>query len=136
MGILIEEIEAGIAAAQAAMPDITDIDEHDMRMRTLFRKPEDDLAAQINSCQEEIRGLRSKLQDLLVATYLGGVNPVLQRRFLDAINSGERGAQPLSAAAFHERFRSHAATLTAGEQIRALLASQPARAASVEIYPR
>ena len=37
------------------------------------------------------------------------------------------------AAAFHERFRSHAAALTAGEQIRALLAAKGRRPLAPDI---
>jgi hypothetical protein len=117
------------------MPDTTGIDEHDLRMRTLFCEPDDELAAQVDACEQRFRTAWSGLQELLAETYLGGVSPQVQRAFLDAINSGDRDALPLSARAFHERFRSHAAALTAGEHVRAALASQPLRAASTDIYP-
>lgn len=132
----IADIEVELAAAKAAMPDTTGIGERDLRRRTLFCEPGDELASQVNSCEERLRTAWSTLQELLADRYLDGVSPVVRRAFLDAINSGDRGAPRLSATAYHQRFRSHAAALTAGAQVRAVLASQPARVASTKIYPQ
>jgi len=71
----------------------------------------------------------------LTETYLGDVNPIVQEQFVESLGYDDRETSP-PASTVHERFRIYAAAFTAGERARTVRATQPARKANTDIYPR
>jgi hypothetical protein len=71
-----------------------------------------------------------------VGAYLDGVSPVVRGHFVDAIRAGSRRkTEAMPAAAFHERFRTHAAALTQAPEVMAAAANKPVRMVTGGVYP-
>lgn len=130
----VAEFEAEIAAAAEEMPDTAG--EDDLQLRTLVVEPGDEVAEQMFVCEQRMWRAQDGLRESLAQHYLDGVSPTVGRAFVDAMASAHRDPVSLLAHDFHERFRTHAAALTAARQVRAILATEPARAPDTSIYPR
>lgn len=120
----VARIEEEMAAARAAMPDVSGIDPVRLNMRVLMaRRNGDALALRVRDAQERMRLARDELTQILTEAYLVGVGPVVGDKFKQAMGSGDSK----TPSAYHERFRAHAAALTRAEDVVAQIRREPPR---------
>lgn len=116
--------EEEIAAARAAMPDVSGIGPMDLNMRVLMaRRRGDELALRVREGQKRMRRAQDELTELLAEAYLVGVGPVVRHDFVQAMGA----ASPKTPSSYHDYFRAHSAALTRAEDVVAQLKRQPAR---------
>lgn len=121
--------EEEIAAASAAMPDVSGIDPMVLNTRVLIAgRGDDELALRVRECQKRMGRARKHVRELLIEVYLVGVGPVVRDDFVHAIGRSDSEAP----SAYHDHFRAHSAAITRAEGVVAQLKRQPVRRVAVQ----
>jgi hypothetical protein len=116
-----------LRAADAMMPDLSDVDREQSRLRFLFPKAGDELAIGVKASETRSRQAWEGIERLLADTYLRNVNPVVLNNFTAAVTPRSHADHRETVNEFHDRFRGHAAALTRAEELVTLLKKRPVR---------
>jgi hypothetical protein len=125
----VARIDRELVAAIAAMPDTSGISPSELRLRILLARQGDDdeLALQVDECEEQIRRAWDELDEILTQEYLVGVGPVVREDFVSGIGAWRHHGAP-TASVYHDHFRAHSAALTRTGDVIAEIARQAPRA--------
>ncbi|MFZ2177603.1 MAG: hypothetical protein WAW17_26965 [Rhodococcus sp. (in: high G+C Gram-positive bacteria)] len=116
-----------LSAADALMPDLSDVDREQSRLRFLFPRAGDELAIRVKASEMRSRQAWTGIERLLADTYLRNVNPVVLNNFTAAVTPRSHEDPCEAVNEFHDRFRGHAAALTRAEELVTLLKKRPVR---------
>jgi hypothetical protein len=118
----VTRIEEELAAA--VMPDTSDIDPMELRIRVLkARRSGDELALRVAECEKRRTRAWGELRQLLAEAYLVGVGPVIRDNFVRAIHA----PAPQTVSSYHDHFKAHSAAFTRAEDVVAQIKRQPLR---------
>ena len=124
----VARIDRELAAAVAAMPDTSGIKPSELRLRVLLARQGDgdELALQVDECEERIGRAWHELGEMLAQEYLAGVGPFVRDDFVSAMNAWRHDTVP-TASSYHHNFRAHSAALTGGRDVITEIARQAPR---------
>jgi hypothetical protein len=114
----VARIDRELAAAVAAGVDTSDIKPSELRLRVFLAREgdADELALQVDECEERIGNAWHELDEMLAQEYLAGVGPFVRDDFTAAMRVWRHRTEAM-ASSYHHHYRAHSAALTAGRDV-------------------